>query len=52
MSFDPQNAPDTWLTELRRLIDIDGVRVVLVRDQDGQEFLIDEDEFDWRGPRP
>ena len=46
MSFDPQNAPDTWLVELRRLIDIDGVRVVLVRNQDGVEFLIDEDVFE------
>lgn len=46
MSFDPENAPDTWLVELRRLVDIDGVRVVLVRDQDGVEFLIDEDVFE------
>ena len=46
MSFDPQNAPDFWVHEIRRLIDIDGVRVVLVRDQDGVEFLIDEDEFE------
>jgi hypothetical protein len=46
MSFDPQQAPDTWLVELRRLIDIDGVRVVLVRNQDGVEFLIDEDEYE------
>jgi hypothetical protein len=46
VSFDPQNAPDFWVREIRRLIDIDGVRVVLVRDQDGVEFLIDEDEFE------
>jgi hypothetical protein len=46
VSFDPENAPDTWLVELRRLVDIDGVRVVLVRDQDGVEFLIDEDVFE------
>ena len=46
MSYDPQNAPDAWLVELRRMIDIDGVRVVLVRDQDGAEFLVDEDIFD------
>jgi hypothetical protein len=46
----PEDAPDTWLVELRRLIDIDGVRVVLVRNQDGVEFLVDEDEFDWRRP--
>ena len=45
---DPQDAPDAWLVELRRMIDIDGVRVVLVRNQDGEEFLVDEDEYDGR----
>jgi hypothetical protein len=47
VSFDPQDAPLNWVDEIRRLIDIDGVRVVLVRDQDGVEFLIDEDL--WEG---
>jgi len=48
---DPQDEPDTYVVEIRRMIDIDGVRVVLVRDQDGEEFLIDEDEFDGRWRR-
>lgn len=46
MSRDSQQAPDVWIVELGRLIDIDGVRVVLVRNQDGEEFLIDEDDYD------
>ena len=44
MSYDPQNAPDTWWTELRRMTDVDGVELILVRDQDGVEFVIDADD--------
>lgn len=44
MSFDPENAPDFWTVEVRRMVDVDGVEIVLVRDQDGDEYVVDADE--------
>lgn len=49
---DPQNAPDTWTVEVRRMLDIDGVELVLYRDQDGVTHVMDAEDFDWKGPRP
>lgn len=42
MSYDPQNAPDTWTVELRRMLDVDGNELILVRDQDGDEYVIED----------
>jgi hypothetical protein len=46
MSYDPQDAPDTWVTEVQRFVDTDGVWIVLVTDQDGNQFVVDEIDFD------
>lgn len=43
---DPPEPPEFYTVELRRVIDIEGVRWVLVQDQDGEEFLVDEYDFD------
>lgn len=45
--LDPQDAPDFWTIERRRMIDIDGVEIVLVWDQDGREYVVDAE--DWNG---
>lgn len=52
MSYDPQDAPLFWREEIRRVIDIDGVELVVYRDQDGETFVINAEDFDWKGPRP
>lgn len=52
MSYDPQNAPDTWTEEVRRVIDIDGVELVVYRNQDGETYVMDAEDYDWTGRRP
>lgn len=49
MSHDPQNAPDFYQSAERIMVDDRDVRVVLLIDQDGDETVMDEEE--WRyGP--
>lgn len=46
MSNDPQDAPDFWQEELRRVTDIHGVLLVVYRDQDGEEWAMDAQDYD------
>lgn len=50
MSYDPQDAPDYYMREIRRLTDIEGRELVLCVDQDGTEFVMDVSE--WEEGRP
>lgn len=43
---DPPEPPEFWTEELRRMIDIDGVEIVLYRDQDGDEHVMDAAAYD------
>ena len=44
----PADPPDYWVEELRRVIDIDGVELVVYRDQDGDEFVEPAEGFEER----
>lgn len=46
---DPPDPPEFWQEELRRVTTIDGDEMVLVRDQDGEEYLVDAWDFDHPG---
>ena len=48
---DPPEPPEFWRDEVRRVTDIDGVLLVVYRDQDGVEGVMDADEYD-NGPTP
>ena len=46
---DPQDAPDFWTHEIRRVTDVDGVLLVVFRDQDGEVFVMEAEEYDHPG---
>ena len=48
---DPPEPPEFWTEEVRRVTDIDGVLLVVYRNQDGETFAMDADEYD-NGPMP
>ena len=48
----PPDPPEWWNEEIRRMTDIDGVTIVLYRTQDGEEYVMDADEYDGDGPLP
>jgi hypothetical protein len=43
---DPQTAPDYWQQELRRVTDVNGELLVVYRDQDGDEWAMNAQDFD------
>jgi hypothetical protein len=49
--FDPQNAPEFYTVTIRRMTDADGVEIVLFEDQDGNEFVVDAEEYGQTGRR-
>lgn len=42
---DPQNAPDYYQHVERVMVDTEGVRIVLLIDQDGEETVMEEQEW-------
>jgi hypothetical protein len=48
---DPPEPPEFYTVEVRRVTDADGVLLVVYRDQDGETFVMDADEYD-NGPMP
>lgn len=43
---DPQDAPDFWATDLRRITAADGEEMILLIDQDGEVFLMNAEDYD------
>lgn len=43
---DPQDAPDEWRMEVRRLLDADGTELILFRNQDGEEWIEEVDGWE------
>jgi hypothetical protein len=46
---DPPEPPEFWQEELRRVTTIEGDEMVVVRNQDGDEYLVDAFDFDHPG---
>ena len=49
---DAPEPPEFYTEEIRRVTDIDGVLLVVFRDQDGETWVMDAEDYDWKGPRP
>lgn len=44
--YDPQNEPEHRPPEVvRRLLDLDGLELVVLRDEDGDEWIIEADDY-------
>jgi len=43
---DPPDPPEYWATEVRRVTDVEGVELVVYRNQDGETYVMDAD--DWK----
>ena len=56
ISDDPQDAPDFWMDEIRRVTDVNGEYLVVYVNQDGEEYVMNAQDFDdiqtWGAPMP